>query len=143
MFIGEYTHSIDDKGRVAIPAKFRAKLGAVAIVTRGLDRCLFVFAKPEWDKLAEKIIALPLAKADSRAFARLMLSGAVDVTPDTQGRVVIPENLKRYAGLEKTAVVAGVYNRIEIWDETTWQRYKEKTEAASDDIAEKLGEMGI
>src|SRR3989338_4734763 len=115
MFIGEYTHSIDDKGRVAIPAKFRAKLGAVAIVTRGLDRCLFVFAKPEWDKLAEKIIALPLAKADSRAFARLMLSGAVDVTPDTQGRVVIPENLKRYAGLEKTAVVAGVYNRIEIW----------------------------
>ena len=143
MFIGEYTHSIDDKGRVAIPAKFRAKLGAVAIVTRGLDRCLFVFAKPEWDKLAEKIIALPLAKADSRAFARLMLSGAVDVTPDTQGRVVIPENLKRYAGLEKTAVVAGVYNRIEIWDETTWQHYKEKTEAASDDIAEKLGEMGI
>ena len=143
MFIGEYTHSIDDKGRVAIPAKFRQRLGDVAIVTRGLDRCLFVFTKADWTSVAEKIKALPFPQANARAFQRLMLAAAAEVEPDGQGRVVIPETLRAYAGLGKAAVIAGLYNRIEIWDEAAWRTYQTKTEAASDDIAEKLGEMGI
>ncbi len=143
MFIGEYQHSIDDKGRVAIPAKFRPRLGEVAIITRGLDHCLFVFARAEWDALAEKLSALPFAKADSRAFVRHFLAGATDATLDRQGRAVIPDHLRQYAGIQKNVVLAGVYSRIEIWDETAWQNYKAKTEAASDEIAEKLGELGI
>ncbi|MDP2703919.1 MAG: division/cell wall cluster transcriptional repressor MraZ [bacterium] len=143
MLLGEYKHSIDTKGRMAIPAKFRTEITLGAIITRGLDRCLFVFSEKEWQKLAEKITALPLAQSNSRAFARLMLAGASDVTLDVQGRILIPEYLREYAGLKKQAVVAGVYNRAEVWDKETWDRYKEKTESASDEIAEKLGELGI
>ncbi len=143
MLLGEYKHSIDTKGRMAIPAKFRTEISAGAIITRGLDKCLFVFSEKEWQKLAEKITALPLAQSNSRAFARLMLAGASDVTLDVQGRILIPEYLREYAGLKKQAVVAGVYNRAEVWDKETWDRYKEKTESASDEIAEKLGELGI
>ena len=143
MLLGEYKHNLDIKGRVAIPAKFRDKIGAGAIITRGLDNCLFVFANKEWEVLAAKITALPLAQADSRAFARLMLSGAMDLELDSQGRVLIPDYLRKYAGLAKQVVVAGVYNRMEIWDSERWERYKQKTEGASDEIAEKLGELGI
>ncbi len=143
MFIGEYTHNLDSKGRVAIPAKFRNKLGAGAIITRGLDHCLFIFNDKEWDILAQKLIALPLAKADSRAFSRLMLAGAVDGELDKQGRILIPDYLREYAGLKKQIVVAGLYNRIEIWDSEAWKQYKTKTESASDEIAEKLSELGI
>jgi MraZ protein len=143
MFIGEYTHNLDSKGRVAIPAKFRQKLTSGAIVTRGLDHCLFVFTNKDWEILAQKLIALPLAQANSRAFVRLMLAGAVDVELDKQGRILIPDYLREYAGLKKQAVVAGLYNRIEIWDSESWKQYKTKTESASDEIAEKLGELGI
>lgn len=143
MLLGEYKHSIDAKGRVALPAKFRAKLKDGAIITRGLDHCLFVFGMKEWEKLAEKITALPLAQANSRAFARLMLAGASDVEFDGQGRILIPDYLREYAGLGKLAVVAGVMNRLEIWDEKAWTRYKSRTESASDDIAEQLGALGI
>jgi len=143
MLLGEYKHSIDDKGRLAIPAKFRAKIEGGAIITRGLDKCLFVFTMREWEKLAEKLVALPLAQANSRAFARLMLSGAADVELDSQGRILIPESLREYAGLSKNSVVAGVYNRMEVWDAETWQEYKKKTESSSEEIAEKLGELGI
>lgn len=143
MLLGEYKHNLDLKGRVAIPAKFRQKLAGGAIVTRGLDRCLFVFGGKEWETLAQKLTALPLAQANSRAFVRLMLAGAVDVEIDKQGRILIPDYLREYAGLKKQTVIAGLYNRAEIWDEEAWRLYKQKTENASDEIAEKLGELGI
>ena len=143
MFIGEFTHSLDTKGRVAVPVKFRGKIGSNAIITRGLDRCLFVFTSQEWESLAQKLISLPLAQANSRAFARLMLAGAMDVEVDKQGRVLIPDYLREYAGLKKEIVVAGLYNRIEIWDRESWKTYKAKTESESDEIAERLSELGI
>lgn len=143
MFIGEYQHLIDDKGRLAIPMKFRERLGKGAVVTRGLDSCLFVFPMDEWKKLAEKLSSLPFSQANSRAFARLMLAGAMDVEIDGQGRVVVPEYLRRYAKLGKDTVVAGLYSRIEIWDRKRWESYKAKTEKDSNEIAEKMGELGI
>ena len=143
MFIGEYQHNIDDKGRMALPVKFRKDLTDGAIVTKGLDSCLFVFTKTEWEALAAKLAQMPLANAPARAFARLMLAGAMDVDIDAQGRVLVPDYLRKYAGLKKTAVIAGVYSRLEIWDEEAWNRYKGKTESASDEIAEQLGGLGI
>ncbi len=143
MFIGEYQHNIDEKGRMAVPVKFRPQIGKGAIVTRGLDHCLFIFTGNEWQELAKKLVALPLAQSNSRAFARLMLAGAMEVELDNQGRILLPDYLRQYAGLKKQTVVAGVYNRIEIWDENTWQQYKAKTESNSDEIAEKLSELGI
>lgn len=143
MLLGEYKHSLDTKGRMAIPAKFREKMLSGAIITRGLDNCLFVFANKEWQVLAEKLVNLPLAQANSRAFSRLMLAGAMDVELDSQGRILIPDYLRKYADLKKQVVVTGLYNRIEIWDEANWERYKQKTEGASEEIAEKLSELGI
>lgn len=143
MLLGEFKHNLDIKGRMAIPAKFRDKLVAGAIITRGIDNCLFVFANNEWEILAKKLVALPLAQANSRAFARLMLAGATDVELDNQGRILIPDYLRKYAGLSKSVVVAGLYNRIEVWDEAAWTTYKVKTESSSEEIAEQLGELGI
>jgi len=143
MFIGEYQHLIDDKGRLAVPAKFRAALKGGAIVTRGLDSCLFIFTKKEWEILAGKIKALPISQSNSRAFSRLMLGGAMEVNLDVQGRILLPDYLQEYAGLKKQAIIAGLYNRLEIWDEASWKKYKDKTEASSDDISEKLDGLGI
>lgn len=143
MFLGEYKHSLDVKGRMAVPAKFRSALAAGAIITRGLDRCLFIFNAEEWERLAQKLIALPIAQANSRAFTRLMLSGASDVQIDVQGRILVPDYLRQYAALKKQVVVTGLYNRIEVWDKEEWEKYKRRTESASDEIAEKLGELGI
>ncbi len=143
MFLGEYKHSIDVKGRMAVPAKFRQQLDGGAILTRGLDKCLFLFPKKEWDVLVSKLVNLPLAQADSRAFGRFMLSGASDVEFDGQGRVLIPEPLRAYAHLQKKTIVTGLFNRIEVWDDEEWSRYKAKTESASDEIAEKLQGLGI
>ncbi len=143
MFIGEYHHILDDKGRLAIPMKFRKELKEGAVVTRGLDNCLFVYTKVEWQKLAEKLSALPFSQANSRAFARLMLAGAMDVEIDGQGRVVLPEYLRRYAKIAKDVVVAGLYSRLELWDRKSWDAYKAKTEKDSNDIAERMGELGV
>jgi len=143
MFIGEYKHSLDAKGRMAVPAKFRKGIVGGAIVTRGLDRCLFVFSKAEWEMLATKLTQLPIAQANSRAFVRLMLAGAAEAEVDAQGRILVPDYLRTYADLKKTVVVAGLMNRFEIWDEGAWKDYKAKTESASDEIAEKMGELGI
>ena len=143
MLLGEFKHNLDIKGRMAVPSKFRSKLSNGAIITRGLDNCLFIFANSEWEELAKKLVALPLAQANSRAFTRLMLAGAMDVELDGQGRILIPDYLRKYADLKKQVVVAGLYNRIEIWDNDAWKQYKTKTETASDEIAEKLGELGI
>lgn len=143
MFIGEYTYSIDDKKRLAIPAKFRQFLGNRAVITRGLDQCLFLYPTKEWGSLAKKLSQLPLSQADARGFARLMLTGAMDAKLDNLGRILIPDYLKDYSKLKKKVVIAGVFNRIEIWDETKWQEYKKKTEMAVGDIAERLKELGV
>ena len=143
MFIGEYKHQIDDKGRLAIPVKFRPDLAAGAVVTRGLDSSLFLFPKEEWGKLASKLADLPLGQSNSRAFARLMLAGAMDVELDKQGRVILPEYLRQYAGMRKSIVLAGLYTRLELWDADAWEAYKKATDADASAIAEKLGEMGL
>ena len=143
MFIGEYTHNLDNKARIAIPAKFRDKLSGGVIITRGLDQCLFVYSKNEWEILAQKLTKLPLSQANSRAFVRLMLAGAMDSILDSQGRILVPDYLRSYARLKKQVIIAGLYNRIEIWDVDIWKEYKAKTEGSSDEIAEKLGELGI
>ena len=128
---------------MAVPVKFRAKLGKGAVVTKGLDRSLFLFSAVDWEEFAQKIKSLPMSQANNRAFSRLMLAGAIEVDLDNQGRILLPDYLKQYAGLKKEIVVAGLYNRIEIWDEEVWKNYKAKTEATSDEIAERLGELGI
>ncbi|MDP1688916.1 MAG: division/cell wall cluster transcriptional repressor MraZ [bacterium] len=143
MLLGEYKHNLDIKGRMAVPAKFREELSSGAIVTRGLDNCLFLFAPKSWEALVSKITALPLSQANSRAFSRLMLAGAVDVEIDKQGRILIPDYLRKYANLEKQVIVAGLVSRAEIWNDMRWEEYKKKTEGSSDEIAERLGEMGI
>ncbi|MDP3729844.1 MAG: division/cell wall cluster transcriptional repressor MraZ [bacterium] len=143
MFIGEYQHLIDDKGRLAVPAKFRTALKSGAVVTKGLDQCLFMFTKKEWTEIAKKISALPFSQANSRAFARHMLGGAMEVDLDVQGRILLPDYLRQYAGLHKQSIIAGLYNRLEIWNEERWKGYKQKTEASSDDISERLDGLGI
>ncbi len=141
MFIGEFHHTLDDKGRLAIPVKFRAALAEGAVVTRGLDRSLFLYPKADWEKLAAKIAALPLSQSDTRAFARLMLAGAMDVETDKSGRVTVPEHLREYAGLSKDVVVTGLYDRREIGDEAAWRSYAAKTESDTNDVAERLGSV--
>ncbi len=143
MFIGEYYHAVDDKGRLAVPIKFREELATGAVVTRGLDKCLFLYPQREWEILAEKLAKLPIARANTRAFSRLMLAGAMAVELDKQGRIILPEYLRKYGGLKRKVVVAGLYNRLEIWDELTWNQYRTGTEKASTDIAEALGELGV
>ena len=112
MFIGEYSYTIDPKGRIAIPSKLRKQLLPNAVLTRGLDNCLFIFSSKDWQQMAEKIKSLPLSQANSRAFARLMLAGAMDVKLDNQGRILIPDYLRKYAGLGKKIVLAGVYRCV-------------------------------
>ena len=143
MFIGEYQHNLDNKGRLAIPAKFRALLKGGAVVTRGLDNCLFLYSKKEWEVLASKLSKLPISQAKARAFSRLMLAGAMDVEFDNQGRITLPEYLRKFAGLKKKMVIAGLYDRLEIWEETTWNKYKGGVEKKSNAIAEALGELGV
>lgn len=134
---------IDVKGRVALPARFKAGLRGGLVITRGFDGCLFVYPNEEWKKLAQKLILLPIARSNTRAFVRLMLAGAMDVKIDGQGRIVIPDYLRKYAFIKQKTVIAGLYNRLEIWDEDKWEQYKADTEKNSNDIAEQLGEIGV
>ncbi|HNU96151.1 MAG TPA: division/cell wall cluster transcriptional repressor MraZ [Candidatus Magasanikbacteria bacterium] len=143
MFIGEYSHNLDDKFRLAIPVKFRRELEEGAVITKGLDNCLFLYTKNEWNKLAEKLATLPFSQANSRAFARHMLSGAVEAEIDKQGRVVIPEYLRSFASLKKNLIIAGLYSRVEIWDAESWNVYKTKTEKDSNEIAENISDLGV
>lgn len=143
MFIGEYQHSIDPKKRLAIPSKFKADLKNKVVITRGLDKCLFIYPMKVWAGLAEKLGNLPVGESGTRSFIRLMLAGAIDAEVDKQGRILIPDYLKEYAGLSKNVVIAGVYNRLEIWDEKKWAGYKKNAEKNSDEIAEQLGKLGV
>ena len=143
MFIGEYTYSIDDKKRLAIPTKFRQTLGKKAVITRGLDKCLFLYPIKEWEKLAKRLSQLPLSQSDARGFVRLMLGGAMEVSIDNLGRILVPDYLKDYAILKKKVVMVGLYDRVELWDEIEFSKYREKTELAAGDIAERLKELGV
>ena len=143
MFIGEYAHTIDAKKRLALPSRFRGELGGRVVVTRGLDACLFVYPMKTWEALAEKLGSLPVGEAGTRSFIRLMLAGAVDTDIDSQGRVLLPEYLKEYAGLGKEVTVAGLFDRLEIWDTAKWSAYKADAEKNSGAIAEQLGKLGV
>jgi len=143
MFIGEYIYLIDEKRRLSIPSRFRKDLGKEAVVTRGFDECLVLYSTKEWEKSAQKLQDLPAARGEARGLVRIMFSGAADVDFDKLGRILIPDSLKNYAGLEKNVAIIGLGNRIEIWNETKWQSYKAKTEPNVGNIAERLEELGI
>jgi MraZ protein len=134
---------LDAKRRLSVPAKFRKFLGNRAVITKGLDNCLFLFPHKEWGVLAEKLSQMPLTQADARGFARTMLAGATDVDIDNLGRILIPDYLKQYAGLKKKTIVAGIFNRIEVWDALRWKNYQAKTERDAGNIAERLKELGV
>ncbi|AKM84607.1 MAG: protein MraZ protein [candidate division Kazan bacterium GW2011_GWA1_50_15] len=138
VFIGEYTHVLDSKGRLAIPVKFKNLLERGAVVTKGLDGCLFLYTEAEWAKLVARLNQMPISQSNSRAFARLMLAGAMPVSLDSQNRINLPNYLIAFAGLGGTAVLAGLMNRLEIWDTKKWASYKKKTEPESEKIAEQL-----
>lgn len=138
MFMGEYHHSIDAKGRLIVPSKFREELGEMFIITRGLDQCLFGYPLSEWTLLEEKLKGLPLTKKDARAFTRFFFSGATESELDKQGRVNIPAPLLQYAKLEKECVILGVSNRIEIWSKSIWEDYFVQSEESFAEIAENM-----
>lgn len=138
MFIGEFTHAIDDKGRLAVPIKFRAVLAQGAVITKGLGGCLFLYTKSEWDRVAEKINNMPVSQSNARALSRFMLGGAMDMLPDKQGRINLPKYLMAYAGIKSNVIVVGLLNRLEIWDSKAWQEYKVKTEKDVEAMAEQL-----
>lgn len=142
MLIGEYIHTLDPKKRLSLPSKWRAELGKSLIVTRGLDNCLFVYTLNSWQTLTEKVSSLPLGQADTRGFNRFFLSGAVEVEVDKAGRILVPDFLKDFAKLKGKVVLAGLHDRVEIWDEKKWNDYKKKIEEQADKLAEKLGSVG-
>jgi MraZ protein len=143
MFLGEYKHNIDQKKRLAVPIKFRQILGKKAVITKGLDSCLFIYPQKEWQKLAKKLSQLPISQADVRGFVRVMLAGAMEVEIDNLGRILIPDYLRSFANLKRKVIIAGLYNRIEIWDEKKWKLYQKRTEKEVGDMAERLRELGI
>ncbi|MBD3155611.1 MAG: division/cell wall cluster transcriptional repressor MraZ [Candidatus Aenigmarchaeota archaeon] len=143
MFMGEYRHSMDSKGRLIIPSKFRDDLGDPFVLTRGLDNCLFVYPMEEWRILEEKLKSLPMTSKNARAFVRFFFSGATECTLDKSGRVNIPQNLCEHAQLEKEVVITGISERIELWSKENWDQYMEMTADSYEDIAETMEELGI
>lgn len=143
MLIGEYTHSLDPKKRLSLPSKWRRELGKSIVITRGLDNCLFVYPLKEWQVITQKVGQLPLGQADTRGFNRFFLSGAVEVGIDSVGRILVPDFLKDFAKLKTKVVLAGIHDRVEIWDEKVWGDYKKRIERQADALAEKLGEVGV
>lgn len=143
MFIGEHQHTVDSKGRLIIPSKFRDDLGEEFVITKGLDSCLFVYPKDEWKILEDKLKALPLTNRDARAFIRFFFSGASECTLDKQGRVLIPANLREHSQLDKDAIIIGVATRLEIWGKEEWEAYNDDDNLSYDAIAEKMAELGI
>lgn len=136
--MGEFQHAIDEKGRLIIPARFREALGERFIATKGLDNCLFVYPLNEWATLEARLKSLPFTQADSRAFVRFFFSGATECEFDKQGRILIPNNLREYARLERDVVVIGVSNRVEIWSKAEWENYSRKADLSYEEIAEKV-----
>lgn len=138
MLIGEYLHTIDQKGRVSVPSKFRKGLGKAVVLTRGLDKCLFLYPLAEWQTIAEKLAKLPWGKAEHRSFVRAMIAGATDLTIDSLGRILLPDYLKVYAGLGEAAQIVGLYTRVEIWNPELWAKYSEANKENIETIAEKI-----
>ena len=143
MLIGEYRHKIDDKKRLALPSRFRKELGRKVVVTHGLDHCLFVYTLKEWKNVAAKLAGLSMGTASSRKFNRFMLAGASEADVDSMGRILLPDFLREYAGLKSSVVVAGVHDRVELWDDKRWNDYKRSATREADALAEKLGEIGV
>lgn len=143
MLIGEYTHTIDDKSRLSLPAKFRSEMGKKVVLTRGLDKCVAIFTKKEWDKIALKLSESSMLQADSRNFNRFMFGGAVEAEVDTIGRVLVPDFLKEWGNLGTKVAVVGVQTRVEIWNERAWEASKATIEKQADSLAEKLGQVGV
>ena len=143
MLLGEYTHTLDDKKRIMLPKKFKDALGKKLVITRGLDNCLFLYSDKEWADIAKRLRELSFAQADTRGFNRFMFSGAAEVEVDSAGRILVPEHLKKFAALRTKVVLAGVSDRVEIWDDKRWRAYQERIEKQGDAMAEKLGEIGV
>lgn len=142
MLIGEYQHTLDDKKRLSLPAKFRKELGKKLVVTRGLEGCLFVYSQKEWSTISARVGELGMGQAATRGIARFFIAGAVEVDVDTAGRILIPDFLKEFAHLANTIVLAGVQTRVEIWNDKAWASYKHRIEQEADALAERLGEIG-
>ncbi|WP_240375705.1 division/cell wall cluster transcriptional repressor MraZ [Bacillus piscicola] len=138
MFMGEYHHNVDDKGRVIIPSRFRDGLGSAFVITRGMDECLFIYPMDEWERLESKLKSLPFTKKDARAFTRFFFSGAAECELDKQGRISIPSTLRHYAKLQKETVIIGVSTRVEIWSKDHWDTYFEESQESFADIAENI-----
>ena len=143
MLIGQYEHTIDNKKRLALPAKFRGELGDKIIITRGIEGCLAVYTETEWKIMSDKLGALTISQAEARSFTRMILAGAMEVSLDKLGRILVPDYLKDYAGLKKNVVICGLSNRLEIWDAEKWETYKIAAEKGVDEIVSKLGGLGI
>ncbi|HHU33156.1 MAG: division/cell wall cluster transcriptional repressor MraZ [Zhaonellaceae bacterium] len=143
MFMGEYQHTIDDKNRLIIPSKFREGLGDKFVMTKGLDNCLFVYPLEEWEKLEQKLKALPFTKSDARAFVRFFFSGASECELDKQGRVLVPQVLKDHAQLKKDVVIIGVSSRVEVWSKEVWERYSQEAQQDYEAIAENLTDLNF
>ncbi|HHY16768.1 MAG TPA: division/cell wall cluster transcriptional repressor MraZ [Firmicutes bacterium] len=137
-FVGEYLHALDNKGRMALPVRFRESLGPRFIVARGLDKCLFVYPSEEWAQVMDKLKTIPINQKDARNFTRYFLSGATEAEPDKQGRVILPQNLREYAGLSKDVFILGVGSRIEIWDKDSWEKTKIDLEEGFSILAESV-----
>lgn len=143
MFIGEFNHTVDAKGRINIPAKFREQLNDAFFVTKGLDDCLFVFPEEEWRVFEEKLKSLPVTNKQARAFTRMFFAGATECSFDKQGRVTVPSTLREYAHLEKDVIVIGVGTRVEVWSKETWESYSDPENISYDEIAEQMADLGI
>jgi MraZ protein len=143
LFYGEYIHSLDPKGRIIIPSKFREELGTKFIITKGLDGCLFVYPQNEWIRIEDKLKALPFTDRDVRSFVRFFFSGASESELDKQGRVLIPSILREYASITREICVIGVSSRVELWDKQKWDEYNNKENLNPDLIADKMSMLGI
>ncbi len=143
MLIGQYTHELDPKKRLTLPAKWRKELGGKVVVTNGLDNSLFLFSTQEWEKIAEKLASLSLGNSESRNFNRFFLSNAFEVDIDTQGRILLPETLTQYAKLRGKLVLAGMYKRIEIWNEEAWTECMKTSTKNANEVAEALSSIGV
>ncbi len=143
MFIGQYSHNLDYKGRLSVPKKFREQLGKQAILTRGLEGCLFLYSKSSWETLTKKLSGLPLTQSDARAFSRYLFAGASLVEFDQLGRIVVPDFLRKEAVLAKEVVLVGVLERIEIWDSQKWVRLQKELQKSGETVAERLSKLGI
>lgn len=143
MFTGEYQHTVDEKGRLIMPAKYRETLGEQFMITKGLDNCLFVYSQSEWKTLEEKLKNLPFTNRDARAFARFFFSGAMECETDKQGRILISGNLREYAKITKDVNIIGVGTRIEIWSKEIWAGYSQETEVKYEELAEKMVDLNL